>query len=92
MGVRAGVLAGYGTRWVLGRAIPGTTQLLEGEVSSSEAGPVRPCKGLEWVGTELGRPAPRTTHSRHPVPSGARSAVLGTSSGKCRLLANKGEN
>ena len=53
-----GVRAGYGTRdgytggWLGGLYRVPTQQpaLLEESAVPSEAGPVRPCRGLEWVG------------------------------------------
>ena len=44
-GTGTGVQAGYGTRVGRGRGIPGTQLAARGEVSDSEAGPVRPCIG-----------------------------------------------
>ena len=43
-----GIQGGY-TGWVYRRAIPGTTQPPRKEPYDSEAGPVRPYRGLEWV-------------------------------------------
>ena len=79
---------GYGT-WVgRGRGIPGTQPRARKEVLHQRSGPRKPCIGLEWVGVG---PGASELHD-HPLPAvGARSAVMHLSSGKCRLLANKGE-
>ena len=75
----------YGPRRVHGWGIAGwvyrvgntgpPTTLLE-EPNTSEAGPVRPCRGLEWVG--VGR-AFRLLNPPTPLRSGARSAGSGPS-------------
>ena len=54
---------------------------------SQRSGPRKPCRGWSGWGyggwatpsrvPGLGNPGPCTTHSRHPVPSGARFAVQG---------------
>ena len=38
-----------------GGVLPAHRPAARGEVQTSEAGPVRPCRGLEWVGLGLGR-------------------------------------
>ena len=50
-GYWGGVWYRVGGYWVgiPGEYYPATARVLE-EVSTSEAGPVSPCKGLEWVG------------------------------------------
>ena len=49
-GVRWDGCTGYGTRWVLGRGYTGYPASSKAEADTSGAGPVSPCKGLEWVG------------------------------------------
>ena len=50
---------GVGYGWgVQGRAIPVPHPAARGEVRSQRSGPGRPCKGLEWWGSELGRARP----------------------------------
>ena len=64
------------------------SHVLEGEVQDSEAGPVGPCRGPEWVVLELGTPAAMSP----PLPAvGPASLGHACSPGKPRLLANNGE-
>ena len=83
-----GVRAGYGTR--VGREglyrVP--TDAARGEAADSEAGPVSPCKGAGVGGQQA-----RASGSQNPPSGPGRygSLVLGPSSGKCRLWANRGE-
>ena len=73
-----GGVPGYGTGWVGGRAIPGTTSPPTLQGPDSEAGPVSPCKGLEWVvRTVPGWAAPRY-HPAGPVGPPVALPVPGT--------------
>ena len=85
---RVGIAGGY-TGWVLPQP---TLQpaLLEESASPSAAGPGRPCRGLEWVGTSARTYRRRGRALYHPC--GARSVPLGppcTGPLECRLLANR---
>ena len=93
-GVRARVGTGDGyTGWVREGLYRGTTQpprFARGECPTSEAGPVRPCRGLEWVGWDRVRVpgAPGDPPLRGPVGTTPWS-LPGHLPGKCRLWANK---
>ena len=64
------------------------TQLVESGGDDSEAGPVRPCKGLEWVVIPAAPArAPDTTHSGPMVLRGPLRCIWTSP----RLLANRGE-
>ena len=80
---------GYGD-WVGGGGVYRVpTQPAAKRRVDSEAGPVRPCKGLEWV-VNLQRP--RTSGPTHSGPLVLRGPLRWSSSSKCRLWANKSEN
>ena len=52
-----------------------TWRTARGEVYTSEAGPVSPCRGLEWVGVQLGRPRHVIVRcTRGGVPTGIARA------------------
>ena len=58
---------GYGTGWVYRvgnrEGIPVPSHVARGDPPDSEAGPVSPCRGLEWVVRRVGR-----TRGRRAVP------------------------
>ena len=82
-------IAGWGMgRWVPGWVIPVPSTGPARSHPDSEAGPVRPCRGLEWVvrmagASELHGP---------PLPAvGPAPLSMYLSSGKTPVWANKGE-
>ena len=79
---------GWGTGWVYRRGNTGSTQLPARRSYTSGAGPVRPCRGLEWVGVGPGA----SELQGPPLPAvGPAPLSLYLSPSKCRLLANNGE-
>ena len=70
--------------WVyrVGTGVYYPATLLEGGLRYSEAGPVGPCRGPEWVVSETGTPAAPGPPTPHPWCSGARFAVQACSPGK----------
>ena len=74
--------------WVPGRVIPVPSTLLGERSHTSEAGPVGPCRGPEWVGVGAranGGGDGSQDHPAGPVSQHAGLPVLGPS--ECRLLA-----
>ena len=83
---------GYGDRGYREGAIPGYYPATARRSHTSGAGPGSPGTGLEWVGMGPGASELPDHPLRTPTGSyGARSAVRHLSSGKSRLLTNKGE-
>ena len=74
--------------WVWGRAIPGTTQLLEEGPDTSEAGPVGPSRA--GVGGYL-EPDVLVRLLTTPAGPGRPVGSLSAPRANSRLLANKGE-
>ena len=74
-----GGYTGWVYGWVVGRAIPGTQPAAKGGPRYSEAGPVSPCRGLEWVVPGAGipcAPGPTLACCQGPVGPCGPSLVL----------------
>ena len=78
--------------WVPGGAIPGYYPAARKEVPGTAERAPEGLQGLEWVVPGTGCVRAPGPPLRGPVGPPVALPVLDLSSGKCRLLANKGEN